>query len=99
MKTTLTTQRVLRVLLDPPSNDHYGLEIMRATGLKSGSLYPILGRLEKAGWIEGNWEDVDEATEGRPRRRLYRLTPDGVVRARASLEETARQLGLDPART
>jgi PadR family transcriptional regulator len=93
VKSTLTTQRVLRVLLDPPSNDHHGLEIMRATCLKSGSRYPTLGRLEKAPWIEGDWEDVDEATERRPRRRLYRLTLDGVVGARASLAETARQLG------
>jgi PadR family transcriptional regulator len=99
VKSTLTTQRVLRVLLDPPSNDHHGLEIMRATCLKSGSLYPILGRIEKAGWIEGNWEDVDGATERRPRRRLYRLTPDSVVGARASLAETARQLGLGLGRT
>jgi PadR family transcriptional regulator PadR len=99
MKMTLTTQRVLHALLDSPTDEHYGLEIMRATGLKSGSLYPILGRLEDAGWIEGRWEVIDEAAEGRPRRRLYRLTPDGVVGARATLVETAHQLGFDLART
>lgn len=94
---SLATQRVLHVLLDSPGSDHYGLEIMKATGLKSGSLYPILSRLEDNGWIEGRWEEIDASAEGRPRRRLYRLTPDGVVGATAARQEAAQQLGFNVA--
>jgi PadR family transcriptional regulator PadR len=95
MRTTLAGQRVLRALLDSPTTDHYGLEIMKATGLKSGSLYPILRRLEEAGWIEGRWEEIDPKSEGRPRRRLYRLTPEGLTNARAARERTAHDLGFN----
>jgi len=99
VKTTLTTQRVLRVRLDPPSNDDHRLEIMRASGLKSGGLYPILGRLEKPGWIEGDLgrrRRSDRAPTSMPalpantRRRCWR---PGLV------AETARQLGLGLVRT
>jgi PadR family transcriptional regulator, regulatory protein PadR len=55
-----------------------GAEIGRMTKLKSGTLYPILFRLEKAGWLESNWEDGDPTVLGRPRRRLYRITGLGV---------------------
>jgi PadR family transcriptional regulator PadR len=79
---TMTTLKVLGVLLDDPTAEHYGLEISKAAGLASGSLYPILARLEQAGWIQGAWEDLDPAAAGRRPRRYYRLTPVGAVRAR-----------------
>lgn len=55
---------------EPP---HYGLEIMRLTGLRSGTVYPILARLEREGVVESWWED-DASAQGRPRRRYYRAT-------------------------
>ena len=51
----------------------YGYEVMRATGLPSGVVYPILRRLEKAGRLVSVWEQVDPVAVGRPRRRMYRL--------------------------
>ncbi|WP_329353662.1 PadR family transcriptional regulator [Streptomyces sp. NBC_01261] len=61
---------------------------MNVTGLASGTLYPILARLEKAGWVQRHWEDdVTCEAEGRPRRRYYHLTPDGLVNARLTLAE------------
>jgi len=50
---------------------------MESTGLSSGTLYPILMRLDEAGWLESRWEKVDPARVGRPRRRLYRITALG----------------------
>ena len=82
---TLPTKVVLAVLLDAPAADHYGLDIAEKAGLKSGSLYPILGRLEDRGWLASRWEDIDPAAEGRPRRRYYRLTADGYSLAREAL--------------
>jgi PadR family transcriptional regulator, regulatory protein PadR len=99
MALSLAAQRILRVMLDAPTDEHYGLALMSATGLKSGSLYPALSRLEKKSLVERRWEDIDPSAEGRPRRRLYRLTPDGVVEARRILNETAVQLGFSPRMT
>lgn len=83
---TLQTQLVLRALLEEPVKQRYGLELCDMVGLPSGTIYPILARLEQAGWVKSAWEDptVHEA-EGRPRRRFYRLTPDGTDQARAAL--------------
>lgn len=89
---TMTTLKVLGVLLDDPTGEHYGLEISKAAGLASGSLYPILARLEQAGWIQGAWEDIDPATAGRRPRRYYRLTPDGVEYARRARDDAQRAL-------
>lgn len=96
MAMSLAQQRILRAMLDAADNEHYGLALMRTTGLKSGSLYPALNRLEKTGLVARRWEDIDPSVEGRPRRRLYRLTPDGVIQARQVLNQTAAQLGFTP---
>lgn len=94
---TLSTQAVLRSLLETPEEPRYGLEISAAAGLPSGTLYPILARLEKLGWVESRWEDVDPKAEGRPRRRYYQLSADGVVQSRAALAQATAaraKLGL-----
>ncbi len=85
LRMTLPTQRVLQALLIDPSVEKYGLEICAEAGLASGTIHPILARLESVGWVISKWEDINPHTEGRPRRRYYHLTPDGIERARASL--------------
>jgi PadR family transcriptional regulator PadR len=92
---TLQTQRVLAILLNEPLADHYGLEIAKKAGLASGSIYPILARLEAAGWVTSGWEDIDEAKEGRRRRRYYRLTAVGKREVLLVLEEVKRQIFPD----
>jgi PadR family transcriptional regulator, regulatory protein PadR len=84
---TLPTQAVLRALLAEPSHAQYGLEICAQSGLASGTIHPILGRLESIEWIESHWEDVDPRQVGRPRRRYYRLTQRGAERARSAIKE------------
>lgn len=74
-----------------PTTAHYGLEVARVAHLQSGTLYPILARLEHYGWIVGVWEDIDPKVEGRRPRRLYQLTAEG---ARAAREVTAKAEGL-----
>jgi PadR family transcriptional regulator len=88
---TRNTERVLASLLrdrDP----RYGLELSRATGLKSGTLYPILARLEDAGWVVSEWERIDPSSEGRRPRRYYRLTREGRKIAHAAVRETEAHL-------
>jgi PadR family transcriptional regulator PadR len=74
--------KVVSALLADPAADRFGLDIMHDTGLASGTLYPVLVRLRTAGWLSLRWEDD---AEGRPPRRLYRLTPTGVEAGRVEL--------------
>jgi DNA-binding PadR family transcriptional regulator len=89
---TTSVLKVVAALLAEPDAERYGLQLMQATGLPSGTLYPILVRLERAGWVASRWEDADPVAEGRPTRRYYRLTPDGAVAARREVESMHRQM-------
>ena len=65
----------------------YGFDIMDATGIPDGSVYPALRRLERAGYLAAEWEDRERATaDQRPPRRYYRLTPDGIAALDEALE-------------
>jgi PadR family transcriptional regulator len=88
---TLQTQLVLRALLADPAAERYGLQLCEETGLPSGTIYPIVARLEQLGWVESNWEDpATHVSQGRPRRRYYRLTDDGAEHARVALARVWR---------
>jgi PadR family transcriptional regulator PadR len=89
---TLPTQLVLGVLLSDPDGQHYGLAISKQVGRQTGSIYPILARLERAGWVTSQREDIDPAAEGRRPRRYYKLTELGRQRASVELAETVRRI-------
>lgn len=74
------TLSLLRGLMDQPRKWHHGYELSKATGLLSGTLYPILMRLSDRGFLEHKWLASQEA--GRPPRHVYRLTAKGVVHAK-----------------
>jgi PadR family transcriptional regulator, regulatory protein PadR len=97
---TIPTQLVLRALLANPSKELYGVEVGQAAGLPSGTVHPILARLATVGWLTSRWEDIDPRAEGRPARRYYRLTPEGMELAPAALarayQATARPAWLRP---
>jgi PadR family transcriptional regulator PadR len=87
---TLPVRTVLgHVLLAPDDARWYGLQVIEATGLPSGTVYPILARLETAGFFTGEWEQIDAAAHGRPPRRYYRWTPGGRQRARTAMSRPA----------
>jgi DNA-binding PadR family transcriptional regulator len=81
------TLTVLAALLAEPSEWRHGYGIAQGTGLKSGTLYPILIRLADRGLVEACWEEGQPA--GRPRRHLYRLTSDGLASARTAVQDLA----------
>jgi DNA-binding MarR family transcriptional regulator len=81
VRMSLQTLKVLEAFLANPSSQLSGAAIHQRCGIASGTLYPILLRLEAAGWFTSNWEAVNPASVGRPRRRLYRLTSMGLRRA------------------
>jgi DNA-binding MarR family transcriptional regulator len=81
VRMSLQTLRVLEAFLENPTDQLSGADIHQRCGIASGTLYPILLRLESAGWFVSRWEAIDPSTAGRPRRRLYRMTSAGLKRA------------------
>lgn len=87
---TIPTQLVLQALLTDPDREFYGIELGDAAGLRSGTVHPILARLEGVGWLQSRWEDIDPRVAGRPARRYYRLTAEGARTAPVALARAYR---------
>ncbi len=85
------TLSVLAALCGEPSRWCHGYALARQTGLKSGTLYPILIRLADRGLVEACWQE--EPAPGRPRRHLYRLTAAGLASASGALASASEALG------
>ena len=82
-KPSASTLMVLKSLSESPKGLH-GYALMKASGLASGTLYPILSRLAERGWLEKAWE-MNEETSGPPRR-FYTLTPLGRAQLKDAVE-------------
>jgi len=82
---------VLKVFLEDPSEPRYGFELMRRTGLSSGTVYIMLARMEEAGWLTSGKEDIDPRSEGRPPRRHYTISGAAVAAARVQLAALSEQ--------
>lgn len=89
-----TTIQLLQQLLLKPAQWHYGYELSTSTGIKSGTLYPMLIRLHESGLLEADWQA--SAVTGAPPRHVYRLSAAGVTLARnltsPSPQRSARQV-------
>jgi DNA-binding PadR family transcriptional regulator len=96
-KRSIQTRQVFQALLDAPEDETYGFEVVKVTGLPSGSVYPILRRLEDERIIMAR-EEVIDANARRPRYRIYyRLTADGRRVAREATREKSKALrSLNP---
>jgi DNA-binding PadR family transcriptional regulator len=88
------TTQVLREFLECARDWQYGYDISRNTGLKSGTLYPILMRLAEHALLETRWEDLEP---GRPPRHMYRLTANGLRYAREHSSSKAKRIAARPA--
>src|SRR5579864_30553 len=86
---------ILEGLLVRPTQWHHGYALSQNTGIASGTLYPILMRLEKLRWLGTKWEEPKNA--GRPPRHLYRLTPNGLIWAREELQDAQKRKVWKPA--
>lgn len=81
--------KVLDAMMMEPTARHWGYELSRRSGVRSGVLYPILQRMLAEGWLTDGWEDAAEISRRRPPRRYYQLTGEGEQRVRAILDEAA----------
>ena len=82
--TSRQTLSVLSAFTSKPQNWRYGYDLSRETGVKSGTLYPMLIRLKEHGLLEAEWREASAA--GRPPRHAYRLTRSGMALATSRLQ-------------
>jgi PadR family transcriptional regulator, regulatory protein PadR len=73
-KTQATVQVALALMADP-QGQHWGYQLSKTSGLRSGVLYPIVHRMLDEGWLADGWEP---SRSGRPPRRYYEITTDGL---------------------
>lgn len=83
-KCSRQTLALLAALMERPRTWQHGYEVSKETGLKSGTLYPILIRLSEQGLLNSRWKDAERP--GRPPRHVYRLTATGLALAREQVE-------------
>jgi PadR family transcriptional regulator PadR len=76
-------------MISDPAAPRYGYDLMKAAKLPSGTLYPMLARLQQDGLVDSEWEAQREDAGGRPPRRYYRLTAEGLRVARLELAQAA----------
>jgi len=82
---------VLKVFLEDPDQPRYGFELMKVTGMASGSLYPMLAKFEGAGWLIKGKESIDPRAAGRPARTNYTITGAAASAARIQLAELSER--------
>lgn len=85
-RSSVQTLSIFEALLARPRAWRHGYDLSLETGLKSGTLYPVLMRLHDRGFLDSKWEESE--LPGRPPRRMYRLNAAGIAHARS---ERARQ--------
>jgi len=86
--------KLLRIFIEDVRAEYAGAELMQQANLSSGTLYPLLIRLESLGLLESRWEEGDPAELGRPLRRFYKLTSRGAEVAYRALSELSLPANL-----
>ncbi len=87
MRITKQLLQVLAIFLEKPGQPFCGSNICDFTKLSTGTVYPILCRLEQNGWLESEWEKVEPQSVGRPRKRFYSLTNKGWMKTQDEFEK------------
>lgn len=86
MRRTSAAVAVMAALMEDPGARHWGYSLSRQAGVRSGVMYPVLHRMLDEGWLKDGWEDAREAG-GRPPRRYYELTGEGIEHFERELAE------------
>ena len=87
MRETRAAVQVAMALLDDPQGKHWGYDLSKKSGVRSGVLYPMLTRMLDDQWLRDGWEDPLMITDRRPPRRYYEITELGLARLGALLAE------------
>lgn len=86
---THTLVRTVIALLEYPDHVQWGYDLSQRSGIKSGALHQVLGRLHAQGWLSDGWEAA-EGVIGRPPRHFYTITDVGLVELAALLDRANR---------
>ena len=86
MRRTHALVQVALALMSDHRAAHWGYDLSRRAGVRSGVLYPILTRMLEQGWLTDGWESADDA-QSRPQRRYYELTDEGRRELGALIDE------------
>lgn len=89
LRTTTPLLKLIEATLAEPTASYWGFDLMRATGLGSGTLYPLLARLENVKWMTSGWAEPE--APGKPPRRYYKLTQYGTEQARITRAEASER--------
>jgi len=92
VRLTGTVNKVLAALMRAGVDGAYGHEIARDSAVSKTTIYDVLARIENERWATSGWESVDPRAKKRPRRRIYRLTPQGQEVACKAIERELRAL-------
>jgi PadR family transcriptional regulator PadR len=76
---TYSVVQVALALMEDPTGRHWGYDLRKRAGVRSGVLYPILHRMVEEGWLEDGWEDPTQLGGKRPPRRYYKQTHEGKL--------------------
>jgi PadR family transcriptional regulator PadR len=96
MRTTYALVQVALVLMAEPSDRHWGYDLWKRAGVRSGVLYPMLQRMLDEGWVKDGWEEPGQITDKRPPRRYYTLTERGKAELGALLAGARREVRFRP---
>ncbi len=90
---------IFNLMLERPRKGWFGLELAQQAGIGSATIYAALTRMERAGLLDAHWETSPATDLGRPRRRLYGLTAEGIRIGRQALEDYRPRVVIDRNRT
>jgi PadR family transcriptional regulator PadR len=96
MRMTHTFVRVAGCMMERPTEKHWGYDLTKRTGVRSGVLYPLLERMLDEGWVEDGWENPNEIPDRRPPRRYYTLTGEGQAHFAAILADAHKEPRFAP---
>lgn len=97
MRTTQALVEVAVALMQDAPGKHWGYNLGKESGVRSGVLYPVLHRMLEEGWLEDGWEEPDPGSK-RPPRRYYELTDLGLKELGAVLETARREARFEGVR-
>lgn len=89
MRKTYAMVQVAMALLEDPQGKHWGYQLSKSSGVRSGVLYPILTRMLDSGWLTDGWEEQVDTKKKRPPRRYYEITELGL-RELGALQQQAQ---------
>ena len=95
MRRTHALVQVALALVEEPTASHWGYDLSRRSGVRSGVLYPLLTRMLESDWLTDGWESAT-AVVGRPPRRYYRLTDIGLRELGGLLDEARQDQRFTP---